>query len=449
MDDEKSTALQRAHELIERGELEAAQEVLAPLLERAADDPALWWVYAHAVRDSEIGRAALQRVVTLDPQYPGARELSESLQELDEPPLAAEALTAAEAAQPSAPDINIDDWEDLQPVLEAPAPAQTSRMVAVVVAAALLLIIVGGALIAAGVIDIEQLLAGFSPTMAPAVVLDEPAAESTEADTFSIGTAVPQEEISPVATAGEQAASTEEPTLAAIAEQQESTAEAEPTVAATAEPQSAAADEAPPATGLPPAAPTTDDFAAQSAALAPARDQDADAAAPADTEAPSPSLEATATVAPTATNYPTETSAPTATLEPTATPQPTVRPTFVPLPRDEAQFVEKVVLQLAESDLQPWQASLNDTIVGNTLVLQACAVPGPDFNAKVGVIMNALVALSEDIPSELDAVAAGMLNCGEPEAALRIIGAEVSLIRDYAAGLIDDKAFQREWQQLG
>ena len=438
MDDEKSTALQRAHELIERGELEAAQEVLAPLLERAADDPALWWVYAHAVRDSEIGRAALQRVVTLDPQYPGARELSESLQELDEPPLAAEALTAAEAAQPSAPDINIDDWEDLQPVLEAPAPAQTSRVVAVAVAAALLLIIVGGALIAAGVIDIEQLLAGFSPTMAPAVVLDEPAAESTEADTFSIGTAVPQEEISPVATAGEQAASTEEPTLAAIAEQQESTAEAEPTVAATAEPQSAAADEAPPATGLPPAAPTTDDFAAQSAALAPA-----------DTEAPSPSLEATATVAPTATAEPTETSAPTATLEPTATPQPTVRPTFVPLPRDEAQFVEKVVLQLAESDLQPWQASLNDTIVGNTLVLQACAVPGPDFNAKVGVIMNALVALAEDIPSELDAVAAGMLNCGEPEAALRIIGAEVSLIRDYAAGLIDDKAFQREWQQLG
>ena len=431
MDNQKSIALQRAHELIERGELEAAQEVLAPLLETAADDPAMWWVYAHAVRDAEIGRAALQRALALDPQYPGARELSESLNDLDEPPLAAEALTADESPQTAAPDINIDDWEDLQPVLETPAPAQTSRLVAIAAAALLLLVIVGGALIAAGVIDIEQLLAGLPPTVEPAVVIDETAAEATEADTFSIGTAVPQEEISPVATARQQAAATDEPTLAAIAEQQEDAAEAAPAVADL------------------PTVETTDEIAAQSAAVAPARDQDADEAATAETAAPDPSAENTATVAPTATAAPTETRQPTATDAPTETPAPTARPTFVPLPRDEAQFVEKVILQLARTDLQPWQASLTDTAVGNTLVLQACAVPGPDFNAKVGLIMNALVALAGEIPSELDAVAAGMLNCSEPDAALRIIGAEVSLIRDYAAGLIDDKAFQREWQQLG
>ncbi len=408
MSEQKATALQRAHELIERGELEAAQEILAPLLETAADDAAMWWVYAHAVRDGEIGRAALQRVLTLDPQYPGARELKESLQDLDELPLAAEALSADDAAQSQPPEINIDDWEDLQPILETPAPAQTSNLVRTMVAL-LLLLIVGGTLIVTGVIDINQLLAGFLPTVEPAVVIDDPASQATEADTFSIGTAVPQKEISPAATAREEADATAEPTLAAIADQQESVREAS-TVAATAEQ---------------PIAEPTSEVAAQSAVVAPAGRDDADETVPAGAQAPTP------------------------TDEPTATSEPTPPPTFVPLPRSEAEFVEKALLQLAESDLQPHQASLHDTEVGNTLVLQACAVPGPGFNAKVGMVMEALVALVEEIPSELDAVAAGMLNCGDPDAVLRIIGAEVSLIRDYAAGLIDDKAFQREWQQLG
>ena len=408
MNDSKSQALQQAHELIERGELEAAQELLAPLLETDADDAALWWVYAHAVRDSDIGQAALRRVLELDPQYPGASELAQELDSLDEPELSGAALTVDESS--AAPEINIDDWEDLQPIIDSPPPAQSSRLVLIVVSAALLLLVVGGALIAVGAIDINQLLARLSPTEAPAsVTVDEPIAQPTEADNFSIGTAVPPAEISPAATAQEQSAATADATLVAIAEQQE---------AARAEPPTLAAE-------------------AQAVAVDIRADDISDAATPTDdaTTEPSPTAEPTANDATSSTTQPI--------LSPTAS------PTFVPLPRAESGFVELVIVKLSASELRPRQAFLSDSDAGNTLVFEACATPGADFNAKIATIMAAVVALANEIPSELDAVAAGMRNCADMDSPLRIIGAEVSLIRDFADGVIDDKAFQREWQQLG
>ena len=148
MSNSKSTALQNAHELIERGELEAAQEILVPLLEANADDAAVWWVYAHAVRDSSIGQAALQRVLELDPQYPGARELVQDLNQIDAPHLTAEPLTAAEPASTQNADIDIDDWEDLQSTVGAPQTGRSSRIGTTVLVTALLLLIVSGALIA-------------------------------------------------------------------------------------------------------------------------------------------------------------------------------------------------------------------------------------------------------------------------------------------------------------
>ena len=124
-------------------------------------------------------------------------------------------------------------------------------------------------------------------------------------------------------------------------------------------------------------------------------------------------------------------------------------PTVVPLPRAESAFVQRVAQLTRDFELDPRQAFLRDSDAGNTLVLQACALPGTDFNAKVASIMQAVVTLANEIPAELDAAAAGLLNCDDPNARLRIIGAEVSLIRDYASGAIDDRDFQRGWKQLG
>lgn len=388
MSNSKSTALQNAHEFIERGELEAAQEILVPLLEVDADDAAVWWVYAHAVRDSSIGQAALRRVLELDPQYPGARELVQDLDQVDAPLLTVEPLTAVEPASTQTADINIDDWEDLQSAVGAPQTDRSSRVGTTVLVAALLLLIVSGALIATGAFDINQLLSGILPTVQPATVVELGSAQPSDSDTFSIRTAVPQEEISPAATAQEQAVASAEPTLAAIEEQQENRA-TEPTVAAVAERQAEA-----------PREPNPD-----------AADEPAQAAGP--------------------------------------SPTPALSPTVVPLPKAESDYAQRVAQLVRDFTLNPEWAFLRDSDAGNTLVLQSCALPGTDFNAKVASIMHAVVTLADEIPAELDAVAAGLLNCDAPGAALRIIGSEVRLIRDYASGVIDDRDFQRGWKQLG
>ena len=62
--------------------------------------------------------------------------------------------------------------------------------------------------------------------------------------------------------------------------------------------------------------------------------------------------------------------------------------------------------------------------------------------------MNAAVDHAEAIPEDIEAVAAGLLNCDDPDARLRLIGVEVGLIIDFANESIDAKEFQRAWQPL-
>ncbi|MCY4147451.1 MAG: hypothetical protein OXF90_13415, partial [Chloroflexi bacterium] len=136
---------------------------------------------------------------------------------------------------------------------------------------------------------------------------------------------------------------------------------------------------------------------------------------------------------------------PTVTSSPTSAPS----PSSVPMPRAEWDYAQRVSRQIRDFKLESRQAFLFDSDAGNTLVLQTCALPGIDFNSKVAAIMQAAVTLADQIPAELDAVAAGLLNCDDSDTAMRIIGSETYLIRDFASGAIDDRAFQRGWKQLG
>lgn len=79
MSNPTNAILQNAFELIENNELEDAQNILEPLLETDSNNPAVWWVYAHALQDPEEGMKAIDKVVQLDPTYPGASELKSSL----------------------------------------------------------------------------------------------------------------------------------------------------------------------------------------------------------------------------------------------------------------------------------------------------------------------------------------------------------------------------------
>ncbi len=71
--------LNEAYGLIEQGELGRARSLLQPLLESDSQNPDVWWLYTNAVDDENEGRRALDRVLALDPQYPGAADLSARL----------------------------------------------------------------------------------------------------------------------------------------------------------------------------------------------------------------------------------------------------------------------------------------------------------------------------------------------------------------------------------
>ena len=226
--------LGQAHAFIEAGQLGRAQEALAPLLESEADNPALWWVYAHAVTEREIGIAALDRVLQLDPNYPGARELKEkAAQETT----AAEPLAAPfrlETASPLEDTSRIDEWEEIKP--ELPPEPETSgrgRFVAI----ALVFVILAGvsvALVFTGVVDISPLTSLFAtPTNAaimvgaidtphataraePAEAMLAPASEPTETPQESAPSVTPTATPSPTATASATPSPTRLPTSTAL-----------------------------------------------------------------------------------------------------------------------------------------------------------------------------------------------------------------------------------------
>lgn len=72
--------LQQAFDLIEANKFDEARTILQPLLESDKDNPDVWWIYAHAVQDPEEARKALRTITQLDPTYPGATDLMETLQ---------------------------------------------------------------------------------------------------------------------------------------------------------------------------------------------------------------------------------------------------------------------------------------------------------------------------------------------------------------------------------
>ena len=368
MSDSTSALLQQAYELIESDELEKAQEILAPLLEEEADNAALWWVYSHAVSDSAIGQAALERVLELDSQYPGARELKADVLDLQsKDPDIIELEHEASGSAQSASGFDIDDWEDLEAVLEADTESSSSRTKFVLLVG-LLIVLAGGALIISGAVDISELLSGILPSPEPQVIVvsaptDEPA--PTEADDGGVAT-----EVATVVTAV-------------------------PTAAATV-------DDEPESTSAATAVATTED----------------------------------------------ETEQHIAELTPAATSVVEASPTPAAVTSDIAGFVTQVADTIDEFTIDPAQSSSRSTGLGNTLVIQVCAVPGPEFNTRINTVLSAVVAAADDIPEDIEAVAAGLLNCDDPQANLRIIGVARSAISDFASEEITDRDFQRAWQPL-
>ncbi|MCY4064557.1 MAG: hypothetical protein OXG53_19500 [Chloroflexi bacterium] len=370
MSDTSKEILQQAFTLIENGEPEKAQEILAPLLQDDADNVHLWWVYTHAVQDASIGLAALERVLELDPKYPGARELKADVlkaQSRDPDLIALEASGSDSPAVATMTDV--DDWEDLQPVVDVEASGSSIRgRVALLVV--VLVIVVAGGLILSGAVDLSQLLSGILPSPEPQViVISESTIEPTPPNQESEATQAP-----PAATA------TSEPAAEAS---QKNTAERE------------------------------------QEETAPMIEQD-----------PSPI----------ATEKPTATA--------TAMASPTSTATISTDSMRIASFVSSVAEMITDFTIVPLKSGMLPTRLGDTLVIFVCAIPGPEFNHRLTTVLNTVVSLEEDLPEDIEAVAAGLVNCDDTNAGLRIVGVTRATISAFANEEIDSKEFQRAWQPL-
>ncbi len=387
MIDTTNVILQRAYELIEKDDLEQARSILTPLLENDAENPSLWWVYSHSLRDRSIGQLALDRVIELDPSYPGAAELRAEvvqLQEKEDDLLGVATITDGSAQ--SETDLNVDEWEALQPVPDAEDGSAGGRRGFVLLIVTLLIIAAGAALIASGALNLSDLLSGLLPTPEPAViVVSEPTEAPAKAEAVIVATG----------TLLESAASELSSTAAPEANEIESAAEATTEAIASVVP-------------------------ATTAVASP------EVASEAEGELP--------LVEPTMESISTEPDQPNLIVDEPETPL--------------QMFASAVATRVSEFEFSLDAGRLEATALGETLVLQFCAIPGREFNERLNRVMHALVELHDSIPEDIEAVAAGLLNCSDPDASLRVIGVSVDVIVDFANEATDDKDFQRAWQPL-
>ena len=186
MSESTKAILQRAYELIEDDELEQARALLTPLLETDAENPSLWWVYAHALRERSLGQMALERVLALDHEYPGAAELQADLLALeaqDDRLLDDDGVEALSTSDTDA----IDDWEELQASMPVQAETDSSRRGFVALLVILLIVATGAALAAAGVLDLQSWLDRIIASPEPPIIVvttstPEPTVAATEVE---------------------------------------------------------------------------------------------------------------------------------------------------------------------------------------------------------------------------------------------------------------------------
>ncbi len=362
MSDTSTALLQKAYSHIENDEREKAQEILAPLLEDHANNAHLWWVYTHAAQDASIGQAALERVLEIDPQYPGARELKADVLEAQSKDPDLIALGAVDlGAEAEASPLEVDDWEDLQPAIESTAGGSSTRVRSILMAIALV-VIAGGAIVLSGAVDLNELFAGARPSApAPQVII---------------------------------------------------------VVEPTSEP------------------PTAGDARAATEVLAPLEDE-------ASTEAGDGGPAATASQ-PEREAAPVETVEATATVGASATPSPTISPGS----DREATFFGWIAEEIAEFPLDASRSGTLPTKLGNTLIVAACAIAGPELNARLEKVLSAAASLADRLPEEIEAVAAGLSNCDDADASQRIIGVTRETLLDFANEEINAKEFQSAWEPL-
>jgi hypothetical protein len=119
--DATQSPLARAYDLVEAGRYDEARALLEPILASDFDNADAWWIYAHAVTDAALGRDALENVLRIDPNYPGATELLQQAETMAAPK--PKITPIAPATVPEAPDAALEDEDFSEFETEAPSAA--------------------------------------------------------------------------------------------------------------------------------------------------------------------------------------------------------------------------------------------------------------------------------------------------------------------------------------
>lgn len=396
--------LQEAYQRIEAGDLPAARTLLEGIQADNENNPDFWWVYAHAVEDPDEGQAALQRVLELDPEYPGAGALAQQTglgaTPAAPPPPTFSPEPAAQGDFDEFSEFADDDFASDFAGAPQPTPATTQpppprrRFNPFFVVSAVILLVLLAALI-----------------LLPLLMQDGTPGEPTAV----AGQDTPQPVLTnPALQTTSQAALTDEAT-----DEPALTQEATEDVVVTDE----ATDEVLTEEVVVTEAMTDDDAATEeSTAEAAATDEATDA----------PEKTETAAVSPAETeDEPTE--APTRAA--TATPEPTEDP----------------LTQLA-ADLEIYSVpedglETTDTSLGTTFLVTTCAAPGPAASEAIQGIVDVLAETVDELPEDIEAVAFGIDDC-EADTTLRVVGVSLQTLQDFAAGTLSQEEFQRQLQPI-
>ncbi len=387
MSEETRGALARAFDAVEAGDLESARQILEPILAVERNNADAWWIYSHAVSDPEQARDALEQVVRINPDYPGASELLSTLRDrLPARPLGATGVPIPPAAPPpSLPETELEEPDfDTKPNpvaltdTAAPETAEPAsrRSPLPLIAAALLLI----AIIALLALVLNQTQQGVDPN------LDQ---TSTAA---AVAMATDEPEI-PLAAATDEAAEV------ATEDAAEAAGDADATESAT---EAAAEEEAEPT----PTAEQMTQVAVVEVAETEAAD-DVDAAATEEVDAVV-TLEVTTSVATT------------------------------------SDFDS---LYAALSDFSVPEGGIEEvtTSLGSTVMANVCAAPGREMRALLPQVMGAIAEQAGDLGDGIEAIGASMVNC-ETNAPMLTVAVPREIAQAFADGDLNAAEFSSGWQ---
>lgn len=383
--------LNQAYELVESGDQEAALELLSTIQADFENDPDYWWIYAHAVDDPEEGQAALQRVATLKPDYPGVNSLTQQVAQARQAVPASPAQptsTAASSVSPDTPEASDEfDFDDDEFELETAASETgggNSR------------ILIGGIIVVALVIGAVLLLSslGGDGEATPTAV-----AEATE----NIEPIVITPEVTSEALATDVVEATEESAVTS-------------------------------STSIPEAETTEEETEAVTEAVTEASTETPIEVATTDLEATEPvevtedTVEATEAVVAEASEAVTE-AATTEASEPT--------------PEDELIDLLRT-FDLVEEDA----ITFEETTLGETLVVNFCARPGPAASTAIGDMGLLVAQVFDRFGADVAAVGFGLTDC-EAGRVLRIVGVPRQTVQEYGAGDVSFNEFQTLLRPIG